>query len=464
MTRNLFFASRLTIYGLFMLLLLVSAYLLWYRGQADSSMQELLGWLSAGGLLCCALVAGLGLAFRQQTKSVHRSILLNNQAHQRLAATINASLDAVIVADMYGIILDYNGSAEKIFGYGKAEVLGLNLSEIIIPPHLRTAHKEGMKRYRETQAPKLVGQGTVAISAIRKDGSEFPVELLLQKGEAQDGPIMISYIRDMTEAKAAEKALQEARDAALAADKAKSRFLAIMSHEMRTPLTGLFGALDLMGKSRLTKKQEEYLSHAHKSGKTLLRHVEDVLDLSRIDGNQLQLAPSSTHLPELLKELQDTQAEMAAERGNRILTLVDGLEHPQVCVDAHRLRQIIHNLLHNALKFTDDGLITLSVQEQKVLNGHSRYLFKVEDTGSGIAPEHQPQIFEEFFTQDQSYSRTHEGTGLGLSIVLRLVDLMGGSVDFKSELGKGAEFWFELTLPHVADPCLLYTSPSPRDA
>lgn len=452
MTRNLFFVSRLAIYGLLALLLAVSAYLLWVRGQAEPGVTGLLGWLAAGGLFCSAIVAGLGLAFRQQTKSVQRSILLNSQASQRLAATINASLDAVIVADMHGLILDYNGSAEKIFGYTKDEVMGLNLSEIIIPPHLRTAHKEGLKRYRETEEPRLVGQGTVSISAIRKDGSEFPVELLLQRGEAQDGPIMISYIRDMTQAKAAEQALEEARDAALAADKAKSRFLAVMSHEMRTPLTGLFGALDLIDGTRLTKRQETYLDLAQTSGRTLLRHVDDVLDISRIDSGQLQLNNAAANLPDLLTSLKDSQTPFAEEGGNRILTLNEGVMHPNVAVDRHRLQQILLNLLTNALKFTEDGLVTLSLKEQETLKGQSRYRFTVEDTGTGIAPEHQPHIFEEFFTQDQSYSRTQEGTGLGLSIVRRLVTLMGGTIDFTSEPGKGASFWFDLILPHADAP------------
>lgn len=417
-------------------------------------LARLITWVAILVLIALLIIGGLLFILRQQTAAIRRNSKSNRQANQRLAATINASMDAVIVADMNGIILDFNGSAEKIFGYGKEEVLGLNLSEIIIPPALRSAHKAGLKRYRETEEPKLVGQGTVAISAIRKDGSDFPVELLLARGEANEGPIMISYIRDMTEAKAAEQALQDARDAAMAADQAKSRFLAVMSHEMRTPLTGMFGALDLISESKLTKKQSGYLDLAQSSGQTLLRHVNDVLDISRIDSGQLDLASEAISLPDLLAELEQTNAPLAEKGGNRILTLSEGLKNPHIAGDAHRLRQVMLNLMSNSFKFTEDGLITVSVVETEVLDGKSKYRFKVEDTGAGIPVDHQPHIFEEFYTQDQSYSRTKQGTGLGLSIVLRLVQLMGGTIDFSSEPGKGAKFWFDLVLSHSAAPAV----------
>ena len=416
-----------------------------WRNRSTFFLTIMIILLSTGTLVYLIFV----FIMRQQSAAIQTATQMSDRANKQLRATINASLDAVIVSDMDGFILECNTAFEEIFGHDREDALGFNLSDIIVPPHLRAAHKAGLKRYKETREAKLVGQGAVAITALREDGSEFPVELLLVKGEGELGePIMISYIRDMTTTKAAETDLQQARDAALAADKAKSRFLAIMSHEMRTPLTGIFGALDLIKKSNLTKKQSQYVDLAQASGKTLLRHVTDVLDISRIDSQQLELVQDPIDLGNFLCELEQTHTPIAQEAGNRILSTWDSITHPVVLCDSHRLRQIIVNLMINSLKFTENGLVTLSVKEVETLQDKSRYRFQIEDTGTGIPVEHQPHIFEEFYTQDQSYSRTNEGTGLGLSIVKRLVKLLGSTIDFTSVPGKGTTFWFELVLPH----------------
>ena len=161
-------------------------------GDTDGLLRTSIGVLAVMSVIAGVVFLLIMRALVQKDRAIAGSTRTVTQANERLQATINASLDAVIVADMDGLILDFNGSAEKVFGYPRAEVMGLNLSEIIIPPHLRTAHKAGLKRFRDTRDPKLIGGSPVAISAIRKDGSEFPVELLLAKAEDKDGTVIIS--------------------------------------------------------------------------------------------------------------------------------------------------------------------------------------------------------------------------------------------------------------------------------
>ncbi|CAN0602888.1 unnamed protein product, partial [Ectocarpus sp. 12 AP-2014] len=206
-----------------------------------------------------------------------------NASTARLGSTVEASLDAIVTANEAGEIVEFNTSAESIFGWSRDEILGQTMDTTIIPHHHRAAHAAGMDRYLATHDPHVLDAGRVELSALRKSGEEFPVELNITSVQSATGELFIAYLRDISVRKINEQKLIDARDKAEAMDRAKSQFLAVMSHEMRTPLNGILGVLDLMRQTKLTKKQDHYARVASASGEILLEHVNEALDITRIE-------------------------------------------------------------------------------------------------------------------------------------------------------------------------------------
>ena len=363
-----------------------------------------------------------------------------NRANDRLQSTFEVSLDAIIVANDQGIILDFNSSAETVFGFSRDEAVGAQMAKLIIPHQHREAHYAGMERFNKTKEPRLVGQGRIEITALRKGGEEFPVEISI--GQAQDhrGAIFISYLRDITERLKAEEELRNARDEALQAEKAKSNFLAVMSHEMRTPLNGLFGTMELLQKTKLSKKQIGYIDVAQRSGKILLHHVNDVLDVSRIDAGMLEMTDNVFDLREFFQDVVTTNEATAFAQSNSLVLNLKKMPEHLVKADEHRLRQVAYNLVSNALKFTNKGTVTLKADVENHNDNSTALMFSVSDTGVGISAEDQKRVFDRFFTQEKSYDRMASGAGLGLTICKQIVELMGGQISLKSTLGKGTTF------------------------
>ncbi len=413
------------------------------RSQSSDAEREgfsQLLWIAAVITLTLIGFLALMLFVQLRQQRTHRKISGEiERANTRLQSTFEVSLDAIVVADDQGIILDFNEAAEKVFGYARDEALGAQMAELIIPGHLRDAHYAGMERFNKTREPRLVGQGRIEITALRKSGEEFPVEISI--GQAQDhrGTIFISYLRDITDRLAAEKDLKQARDEALLAEKAKSNFLAVMSHEMRTPLNGIFGTIELLKKTRLTKPQKEYLDIAKKSGDILLLHVNDVLDVTRIDAGELEFSEDVFDLAQFFRDVITTNEPSAVAQGNRLLLDVSDLPEAAALMDEQRLRQVAFNLISNALKFTNNGTVTLSAGTRETPEG-LRLEFEVKDTGVGIPKEDQAKVFERFFTQEKSYDRLASGAGLGLTICKQIVDKMGGDIALQSEPGEGTTF------------------------
>ena len=379
---------------------------------------------------------------RDVTKSVQR-------ANARLKSSFDVSLDAIIVANDQGVILEFNEAAETVFGFTADEAIGSDMSQLIIPHHLREAHLAGMARYNRTKEPHLVGQGRIEITALRKTGEEFPVEISIGAASDHRGAIFISYLRDITERLAAEEALKSARDEALAAEDAKSNFLAVMSHEMRTPLNGIFGTLELLSNSKVTKKQRGYLEIAKRSGDILMHHVNDVLDISRMEAEKMELVASSFDLKQFFQEVITTNEATADAQSNTLVLELEKMPKRHVLMDERRLRQITYNLLSNALKFTKAGTVTLAATTRVDDRGVEVLEFTVSDTGVGINTEDQPHVFDRFYTQDCSYDRFASGAGLGLAICKQLVEMMGGIISLESTQGKGSSF--TVSLPFEAD-------------
>lgn len=415
-----------------------------------SEFESLLWVTGAAGVgLMLLLLVSLGFLSRQRRLAEARA-LDAARSRERLAATIQASLEAIIVVNQDGRIIEYNQAAEHMFGYEPAEAIGSPMADLIVPARFRTEHAEGMTRYlREGQA-RVVGKGRIEMSALRSNGEEFPVELSIGEAHSPTGPIFIGHIRDISDRVAVEQSLTDARDKALAADRAKSDFIAVISHEMRTPLTGLLGTLDMLALSKLDVDQSRQVKTATDSAETLLRHVNEVLDIARMESGRFELEIAPLDLGALVVDVADAMRPLAEARGGSINVRVEG--PVEVAGDAHRLRQIALNCLGNAIKFAGYGVIEIGVRTTAKATTKRNVEFWVSDKGPGIARADQERIFQDFVTLDAGYDRAEAGSGLGLAICRRIVEAMAGEIGVDSLIGAGSRFWWRLQLEatHVA--------------
>ena len=289
----------------------------------------------------------------------------------------------------------------------------------------------------------------VELTAWRKNGEEFEVELNMTYVERNDDAIYMAYIRDISDRKVAEKILIEARDRAERTDKAKSQFLAVMSHEMRTPLAGIIGVMDLLKTTKLSKKQDHYVQIATSSGEVMLEHINEALDITRIEGGALELSPQEFNLPDLARSLVEVLKPLANEKELSLELQIDDNIKAYFLGDSHRIRQILTNLLGNSIKFTDEGSIQLVISCSHEADV-SRLKFTITDTGLGIAPENHEKIFEDFVAISSGDERQSRGDGLGLSISRKIARQMGGDIIVESNINEGATFILNLPLKQVA--------------
>ena len=365
----------------------------------------------------------------------------------RLNAIVGTSLDGIIVADQAGTIIDFNGAAKRIFGFEPSQVIGKDMADLIVPEHMRDAHRAGMKRYAETREKRVLDQGLVQLEAVNSDGQIFPVELSISTAKTDGGEIYVSYIRDISKRVAAQNELVDARDKAVAGEKAKANLLAVMSHEMRTPLNGLIGSLQLLDGTSLSDRQKKFVDVMKTSGQMLLEHVNNVLDISRVDAGKVEKFEQNFDVPEAVNEVVESLKSTASERGNTLSFEVTRDDIGTAFGDKARLTQILVNLIGNALKFTENGRVQVEVERDP---NSDVVEFRVIDNGIGIPEDQRQQIFEDFVTLDSSFTRAVEGTGLGLGIVRRLVAILDGEIGVESEAGEGSVFWVRLPLKPVS--------------
>ncbi len=239
------------------------------------------------------------------------------------------------------------------------------------------------------------------------------------------------------------RTLARARDAALASAQAKGQFLANVSHEVRTPLNGILGLLQLIDPSALPKPQDDYLCEVHKSGRSLLAIVNDLLDLSKIEAGEMRLESVAFDVISMTEEIAVNHASAAHAKGIELITEIGPDVPPEVCGDPLRLRQVMSNLINNALKFTKEGEVIIGIQVRKRGPWHVDLEIRVSDTGVGVSEDRAESIFRPFSQADASTTREYGGTGLGLPICRQLVELMGGNLQLKSTVGKGSTFFFD---------------------
>jgi signal transduction histidine kinase/CheY-like chemotaxis protein/HPt (histidine-containing phosphotransfer) domain-containing protein len=252
--------------------------------------------------------------------------------------------------------------------------------------------------------------------------------------------------RELERVREVERELTQAKQEAEAGTMAKGEFLATMSHEIRTPLNGIIPLLDILLSTRLSDDQRDYLATAYQSAKQLLSIVDDILDYSKIEANKLDLESVGLNLKEVVDSVTRLLAKNAEAKGLRFSATIDPNVRLAMRGDPVRLRQVLTNLVSNAIKFTVRGTVTIELKKRGESRTHTELLFSVRDSGVGIAPEVQAKLFKPFIQADASTTRIHGGTGLGLVICRRIVELMGGQIGVKSELGRGSTFWFSVPL------------------
>ena len=361
----------------------------------------------------------------------------------RKDAILRATLDCIVTMDAQGRIVEVNPQAEKTFGYRRDEMLGRSLEETIVPHRYRSAHGAGLRRLVATGQSRIVGQ-RLELSALRRSGEEFPVELAVAAVEVGGEHFFTAHMRDITERKRAEQELRDAMDAAQAGSQAKSAFLATMSHEIRTPMNAVIGMLELLGLTRLDAEQRALLSTVRESSRMLLAQIDDILDFSKIEAGKLEIVREPCALGELVRATAALFAGVAAAKGLRLDIRVDAALWDAHQVDAVRLRQVLANFLSNAVKFTPAGAVTLGVEVAQTTEAAQQLRFVVHDTGIGMDAALRARLFEPFEQGDSRINRRFGGTGLGLAICSRLVGLMGGSIEVTSAERLGTRI--ELTL------------------
>ncbi len=371
------------------------------------------------------------------------------RSEEQLGTTVRSALDAIIVINDHGEVMEFNPAAEQIFGFKRDDVVGRMMAEFIIPHRYRDAHETAIQHFLDTGEGPLIGQ-RIEIEALHAEGHEFMIELAIQKAEGPDGPIFLGYARDVTEKKAAEAQILQERDRAEVANRAKASFLAMMSHEIRTPLNGVLGILGLLGEETDRVQQQKLIRTARVSGKALLTIINDILDFSKLEAGRLDLDEEVFLVDSLINGVESLVSHRARENTVDLSIKIGKTVPEAVTGDAGRIRQILLNLTWNAIKFSEGGKVEISVSQRARKAGVSTLRFSVKDTGIGIPKQHHDELFAEFSMLDASYSRKFGGTGLGLAISKSLVLNMGGEIDFTSRPGKGSTFWFDLPMT-IAD-------------
>ncbi|MBF0368530.1 MAG: PAS domain S-box protein [Magnetococcales bacterium] len=386
----------------------------------------------------------------RQLADERRSRRMLVESESRFRAITQSTHDAIVAVNEDSQVTFWNRGAETLFGYLCDEIIGRPVS-LLIPQSSKGASEDGpphgngwgLERTRRQEegfpAPNMESLG------LKKNGEVFPVEVSLGIWSEGNQRYFSIVIRDITQRKEAER-IQLEKQEAEAANRAKSLFLATMSHEIRTPINAILGMGELLLDTNLNQQQRNYLERSHHAGESLLALVNDILDLSRVEAGELVLESVHFDLNNLLESTADLLDLMAREKGIDLIREWPNLPSTWVRGDPGRLRQVVINLLNNAIKFTGQGKVCLQV----VGDEEGLHTFSVIDSGIGIPPEKLETIFQPFTQVDASMTRQYGGTGLGLTICSRLVEAMGGRMQAESRVGEGSTFSFTLRLPPVA--------------
>jgi PAS domain S-box-containing protein len=399
---------------------------------------------------------------RSELLGREQEALQQARSMDRFRELLEAAPDAIVEVDALGQIVLVNTAMEKMFGYSRAELMGSSI-DMLLPRDLRSLHEEHRRTFWGNPKTRPMG-GSLELFAQRKDGLQIPVEISLSPVRTEDGIRVSAFVRDVTERKQAEEKIRSldksfreelfAKNLELAArnkeveraNQLKSGFLSSMSHELRTPLHTISGFAELLieeMKGPLNESQKRFVEHIQKDSRHLLELINEILDLSKIEAGRLELHLEPFDSCEVIK---DTLAGLHHLASNKAITVSEDLNPVWINADRLRFKEVLYNLISNAIKFTPDGgSITVSSKERA-----EEAFFSVSDTGIGIPPSEQSTIFEEFSQLGPTSRGVREGTGLGLAITKRLIELHNGRIWVESQPGLGSAFYFVLPSDGVA--------------
>ena len=388
-------------------------------------------------------------SFHNLIQRIDSALEEQEETSNYLSAIMNSVVDGIITIDHNGFVLSFNHAAERIFGYRETEIIGRPIT-VLMPPDMAKHHQKFINAYLKTGTSKIIGKGR-ELTGIRKSGENFPLHLSIAEVTAIEGTVFSGIIRDISQQKFLEEekhtALQKAEESA----KLKSEFLASMSHEIRTPMNGVLGMLGLLKKDGLNERQYHKVKLAYNSAQALLSLINDILDFSKIEAKKLEVEIVDYDLPSLLGDFAESIAPKAQDKGLELILDIRNIHKSMVKGDPGRLRQILNNLVGNAIKFTSQGNIIIQASLTQIDKQHLNLTCSVIDSGPGIAVDKQAQIFDSFTQEDASTTRKFGGTGLGLAIVKQLCMLMHGDISVFSEPGEGSTFQFNIMLEKSED-------------
>ena len=376
-----------------------------------------------------------------EQKESNEKIQISEQKYRTIFSQAN---DAIFIMDS-DFFIDCNDKTLVMFGCKREEIIGKQPQ--IFSPEKQPNGGLSLNMVKERIDAVLNGESQFFYWKHQKlDGTPFDAEISLKLIETNQNKYILAIVRDITERKKYEEELKSARDKAEDATKSKSAFLANMSHEIRTPMNGIIGTANLMKQTELDKHQKELVNIIDYSANNLLTIINDILDISKIESGQIELENIDFSLHNVVNEsikllylkAQQKGVELKLELANDIPIYAKG--------DPVRLKQILINLLNNAIKFTNKGFVKLLVEKIADESNYHHLIFKIIDTGIGISPEGQKKLFKEFSQADTTITRKYGGTGLGLMISKRLSEMMDGKIGLESKTGKGSTFWFTIKI------------------
>ena len=385
-----------------------------------------------------------------ERKAAEEALKQSEEQTRKLSLVAARTDNAVIITDAKGRIEWVNEGFTRMTGYSLDEAVGKTPAALLQHDDVDV---EAVKRIRHSLETGVGFHEELLNYSL--DNKPYWVSIDAQPIFDDDGQVQqyIAIERDVTEQRLREQELRAATLKSEEASEAKSRFLAMMSHEVRTPLNGVIGALGLLRDTDLDDLQRKYADTSHTSAESLLTIINDILDYSKMEAGKLDLEATTFDIAELVQSVIDTFSLRCEEKGITLLSELESSVPRGVTGDPARTRQVLVNLVGNAIKFTDNGEIHVSVKLDSLDDHHTVLEFRVDDAGSGIEPEHQARLFDEFWSGETSANRGLVGTGLGLAICKHLVNMMDGEIDVNSDPGKGSSFWFRIPFVTAsADP------------
>ena len=372
------------------------------------------------------------------------------EKERRINAILDNAVDGIITMDEFGEIESFNPAAERIFSYSVADILGESITVLMAEP-FAGEYRQHIENFNRKGSVELIGVGR-EVTGRDSAGKTFPMELDISELEIEGQTLFVAIVRDISQRKYSEQALYEAQVAALESARAKFEFIANVSHELRVPMNGVLAMINLLHDTGLTDEQREYVESIHNSGSSLITIINDVLDYSRIEAGQLNLEALDFDLEQTIEDVCNVMRPAAEKKKLELVYMINGTLQTSLKGDPARLRQILMNLVDNAVSYTRKGEVILAVRKLEETEENVTLEFEVRDTGVGLSPKAQRTIMEDTLDARQlTTKKAGRSSGLGIAISRKLLKMMGGEMGLDSKVGQGSTFRVRLTLARQHD-------------